>query len=167
MIKHLAHSYPRLLTGIAGLALIAVVVPSYAQAKEGERKERPRDMAKAADTNGDGLISKAEHDAMTEKRFSRMDMNSDGVLNQTDRDLKKAEMDEMKKKGQERRAEQGMRADANGDGSIDLAEFKAQSDEMFARMDSNSDGSVSEDERKAARQAMRQRWQERKGGDSQ
>lgn len=39
------------------------------------RAERPR-----LDANGDGLVSRAEYDAMGEALFSRMDANNDGVL---------------------------------------------------------------------------------------
>ena len=37
------------------------------------------------DTNGDGLLDKAEIDAMQTRRFKRLDTNADGVLSAAER----------------------------------------------------------------------------------
>lgn len=50
--------------------------------KKAERKDRKSKRADRpkVDANGDGLISFAEHTAVTEQLFARMDANGDGVL---------------------------------------------------------------------------------------
>ena len=55
-----------------------------------------------------------------------------------------------------------MQLDANKDQAITLAEFEAGALERFGRNDTNKDGKVTQDERKAAREAMKQRWQQRR-----
>lgn len=55
-----------------------------------------------------------------------------------------------------------MRLDTNSDGAITLAEFEAGALDRFKRQDTNNDGQVTADERAAAREAMRQRWQQRR-----
>lgn len=55
-----------------------------------------------------------------------------------------------------------MRMDANKDGAITLAEFEAGALERFKRNDTNNDGQVTQAERQAAREAMKQRWQEKR-----
>ena len=54
------------------------------------------------------------------------------------------------------------RLDTNKDGAITLAEFEAGALERFKRQDTNNDGQVTKAERDAAREAMKQRWQEKR-----
>jgi len=66
----------------------ALLVSPMAFAEEGATKGERRgghDMMKAADTDGDGNISKAEFAAIGEKHFARMDKNGDGVLSPDER----------------------------------------------------------------------------------
>lgn len=58
-------------------------------------------MARMADTNGDGAISKAEFAAVAMKRFDRVDTDGDGVVTQAERT---AAREAMKAKWQERKA---------------------------------------------------------------
>jgi len=55
------------------------------------------------------------------------------------------------------------RLDADHNGKVTLAEFEAKPLEMFDRADTNHDGTVTPEERKAAWQAMRQKWQDKRG----
>ena len=48
--------------------------------RKGERKRRFGKKRPRLDADGDGLISRAEYDAMGAKLFDRMDANDDGVL---------------------------------------------------------------------------------------
>lgn len=48
--------------------------------RKGKRKGRFGKKRPRLDADGDGLISRAEYDAMGEKLFDRMDANGDGVL---------------------------------------------------------------------------------------
>ncbi len=104
------------------------------------------------DTNGDGMISKAENRAAAEARFARMDANGDGTIGADERGKG---MGKWKRGGGRRGAaaeggsgpmhsgkRHGMKADANGDGVITRAEFDAHSAARFAAMDANKDGRI-------------------------
>ena len=113
-------------------------------------------MLARTDTNGDGLISKAENRAATEARFARMDANGDGTVAADERGQGKG-MGKWKRGGGRRDnggmpeggpgpAPRGVKADANGDGVITRAEFDAQSAARFAAMDANKDGKIEKSE---------------------
>ena len=87
-----------------------------------------------ADTNGDGLISKAEATAQANTRFDRMDANKDGTIT----------ADERQGPGSRMMARAG-----GSDGAMTRAEFVAQADKRFSRMDTNNNGQLSQDEIKA------------------
>jgi hypothetical protein len=103
------------------------------------------------DTNGDGMISKAENRAAAEARFARMDANGDGTIGADERGKG---MGKWKRGGRRGAAAEGspvpmhggkrheMKADANGDGVITRAEFDAHSAARFAAMDANKDGRI-------------------------
>lgn len=105
------------------------------------------------DTNGDGMISKAENRAAVEARFARMDANGDGTLEASERGKR---MGKGKRGGRRGGAlseadptapvVRGMRADANGDGVITRAEFDAEAAARFDRMDANKDGKIDKSE---------------------
>lgn len=104
------------------------------------------------DTNGDGLISKAENRAAVEARFARMDANGDGTIGADERGKGMGKW----KRGGGRRGggtesrhgamHGGVKAVANGDGVITRAEFDAQSAARFAAMDANKDGKIEKSE---------------------
>lgn len=64
--------------------------------------EGPGKMFKETDTNGDGMMSKAEFMAFHEKRFTEMDTNGDGQISP---DEAKAKAKEWREKLNERRKE--------------------------------------------------------------
>lgn len=116
-------------------------------------------MLARVDTNGDGLISKAENRAAVEARFARMDANGDGTIGADERGKG---MGKWKRGGGRRGAMRdggpggmpgGMKADANGDGVITRAEFDAQSAARFAAMDANKDGKIDKSEMPKPRRA--------------
>ena len=96
--------------GLAGAAAMAVAAP--------EAGHGPMARLKAADTNGDGLISKAEADASLPrlaKHFDQIDTNHDGQISPEElkaahQNMKNAMFDKM---------------DANHDGVISRDEFNA------------------------------------------
>ncbi|PZP53219.1 MAG: hypothetical protein DI586_11310 [Micavibrio aeruginosavorus] len=65
-------------------ALTLVATPALAEHHEGDKAEMMKMKVDKkfveADTNSDGMISKAEHDAKAEKMFTETDTNSDGSL---------------------------------------------------------------------------------------
>jgi Ca2+-binding EF-hand superfamily protein len=133
-------------------------------------------MLARVDTNGDGLISKAEYRAMAEARFARMDADKDGIVEAGEG--RKAMGKGKWKRGGERRGPGGpgmgagghgkamAKLDTNGDGAISKAEFDARSAQRFAKLDTNGDGKIDAAEMQAhrdkAREAMK-KMRERRG----
>ncbi|MEG3180704.1 EF-hand domain-containing protein [Sphingomonas sp. LT1P40] len=115
-----------------------------------------------ADTNGDGMISKAENRATVEARFARMDADKDGSI-EAGEGRKAIGKKSWGKRGEGREGKRGMRAgrgpggggmmmaDADKDGVITRAEFDAQSAQRFAKLDANADGRLTAEELRAGR----------------
>lgn len=103
---------------------------------------------KAADTNGDGFISRAEAGALPRiaERFDAIDANRDGQVS----------IEELRASHAKHRGEgQLKRLDTDGDGKMSKAEALAKASERFDRADANKDGFLTPDEMKAARHAHR------------
>ena len=101
-----------------------------------------------ADTNNDGMISKAEATAQATTRFDAMDANHDGVLSPDER------------KGPGGR----MIARAGGDGgTMTRADYLAQADKRFDRIDTNHDGQLSREELGAWAERARAMADQRRG----
>lgn len=79
----------------AALISTAIAMPAFANMDHGDKSDMMEKhvshMFKKIDTNGDGKISKAEHDAWANKMFTDADTNKDGYVT-------KDEMMAMKKK---------------------------------------------------------------------
>ena len=144
------------------------------------------------DVNKDGRIDKADREARQAERFKKMDTDGSGEVSLAEmtaareaREAKRAERMSMRAEagkgepgarqggkwrggpGMGKRGGHGMRGgmmrlDTNKDGAITLAEFEAGALERFKRHDTNNDGQVTKAERDAARDAMKQRWQEKR-----
>lgn len=95
-------------------------------------------MFKAADTNGDGAISRAEFDASHAKRFKEMDANNDGKIT---RDEMNAARKKMMEKFKNSRFDE---ADANHDGALtrEEAEKMPMLSRNFDKVDADRDGKV-------------------------
>jgi Ca2+-binding EF-hand superfamily protein len=142
---------------VAGLALAGA---SVAFAQHGERPN--------PDGNGDGVVTLAEMKAHGAEIFAKLDTNSDGVLNQTDRPDRP-----------DRGAGMFEKADANGDGELSPEEMKAAHEarkerwearraehaeqredrmaEHFAAADTDKSGGLSQDELRAMHDARGER----------
>jgi hypothetical protein len=122
---------------------VALLLPASAFAGGGKGQK-----AAHMDTDNDGRVSQAEHDAWAQQRFASMDTDGNGRLGT-------AEL-EGRGMGRGRGAMpgklQGM--DTNMDGVVSAEEHLAGSRDAFARLDSNSDGFLSNAERQADRTAM-------------
>lgn len=129
-------------------------------------------MLARVDTNGDGLISKAENRAMVEARFARMDADKDGSVEAGEG--RKGWGTRGEGRGGKAKGMRGgrgggagmMMADTNKDGAISKAEFDAMSAQRFARLDTNSDGKIDAAEMQAQREKARDKMKtmrERRG----
>ena len=134
-----------------------------------DRDARMAERFKKLDTDGSGEVSLAEMTAAREareaKRAERMSMRAEG--GQGGQGGKWRGGPGMGKRGGHGGAHGAMRGalmrmDANKDGAITLAEFEDGALERFKRQDTNNDGQVTKAEREAAREAMKQRWQEKR-----
>ena len=98
---------------LAALALVAFMgAPAMAeQGRQGMPEGHGKMMKNEADTNDDGMLSKAEFMAMQEKRFAEMDGNSDGSVTKEEM---KAHVGKMKEKFEERRKEMKEKMEENG-----------------------------------------------------
>lgn len=100
---------------------------------------------KAADTNGDGLISRSEAAALPRlaAHFDAIDANKDGQIS----------FDELRAAHHAHRGGHGQHAKAllGPDGKVTREEFMARAAARFDRLDANKDGVVTADELRAGR----------------
>lgn len=92
--------------------------------------------AKAADFTPPAVTSRLDWGGQQERRFNRLDRNSDGKL--TDVEFPRVDS-------------RLVRADANGDGEVTKIEFTEGAMARFDRMDLNRDGTVTSEERETSR----------------
>lgn len=109
-------------------------------------------MLMRADTNNDGILTRAELIASVEARFAKRDTNKDGKIGADERGRGGPGMrDDRRARGGEGR---GNRLDTNNDGSISKAEQVAQATKLFDYIDRNGDGKIDKAERDALRDTM-------------
>jgi Ca2+-binding EF-hand superfamily protein len=139
---------------IATLLAISTVSIAYAQAPadapKGERAQKMHERLKAADTDGDGKISREEANASLPgiaKNFDALDTNKDGSLSKEE--LAAAG----RKQGRGHQMQEHMKAaDTNGDGKFSREEANASLPQIarnFDAIDTNKDGFVTKDELRA------------------
>jgi hypothetical protein len=80
-------------------------------------------LLKAADANGDGVLTRDEALAFAAQRFDAVDANHDGQLT----------ADEVRASFQQKRAERWKKLDSDGDGKVSLAEAQANAPRLAAR----------------------------------
>lgn len=132
----------RLFLLAAGFAVLAT--PAFAQM-------RAQDPFADADTNRDGLITMAEHQASRAARFDRLDRDRDGVIRMQD-------FPRIAHRGDGGADLQRMisAADRNRDGALTREEMLASPPVAFALADANNDGILTAAERDAAKARLQQ-----------
>lgn len=115
----------------------------------------PGEARPGPDTDGNGAVTRAEARAAASSRWTRLDANRDGVVDQADRSA--------------RQAQRFAALDRDGNGQVTFPELdaarEARRGERFARLDSDRSGGLSAAEF-AARRGNRQRGDGlRAGGD--
>jgi len=97
------------------------------------------------DTDGDGMVSKAEYDANHDKHFKELDTNGDGKLSP---DEMRAGHHVIAKENFKKRFDD---ADSNHDGALSRDEIKnlPYLAKRFDELDTNKDGKLTQDEIKA------------------
>ncbi len=85
----------------AAVLAVAIATPALAAMDDGKKSGHMQDKAdymfKRVDTNGDGKITKTEHDAFANKMFTDADTNKDGSISMEEmRAHKKKEWEEHK-----------------------------------------------------------------------
>ena len=104
-------------------------------------------MFKKLDTNGDGVISKAEFNAFNARHFKKLDTNNDGKL--TPEELQGGHKQEMGHGDGTTHLDQRFNAaDANHDGGLDREEASNMPmlSQYFDEVDANKDGKVTRQE---------------------
>jgi len=138
----------KIVATLIAVALVSAATLVLAAPPEGQRAagaERGMERLRAADTNGDGMISKQEAAALPRiaKDFDAIDANHDGQL--TAEELHA--FHKAHRGGHDRK-----KLDTDGDGRISRAEAAGapRLAEHFDAIDTNGDGFISHDEMKAA-----------------
>ena len=101
-----------------------------------EKQDSAAADANAADFTPPAVTSRLDWGGQQERRFNRLDRNSDGKL--TDIEFPRVNS-------------RLVRADVNGDGSVTKIEFTEASMARFDRMDLNRDGTVTSEEQETSR----------------
>lgn len=130
--------------GLATLAMFAIATPAAAQ------DSRLAAAFDGADTNGDGLISRAEFSASRLTRFNKMDRNGDGAIS-------RADLPRMKRAAEKLGPLIDMtvrQSDADHDGKASRTEMANGPMPIFDRADANQDGSVDKNELAAIREML-------------
>ena len=133
------------LTALALASASSLVMADPGTAAGGGHRGAFMERLKAADTDGNGMLSKQEAATLPHiaQNFDAIDANHDGQVT----------FDELHAFMKARHAQAGHKmfasVDTNGDGKVSRDEFMAQAAARFDRLDANKDGVLTPDELRA------------------
>lgn len=139
---------------------IILVGSGLAVAERGDRAGQGRhDRMERWDSNGDGMITRAEAQAVMAERRAGLDANQDGEVS----------FEEFNAHRERRREEHGRdrfaRLDRNGDGKVGIDELPDRTERMFTHVDADGDGQITVEELAQAKSERRGRHGRRHGRD--
>lgn len=143
-----------------GAALIALPAAAFAGNYDSN------DKFKMMDADGDGRISRSEHQAGAHQMFAKLDANGDGIVTAAEMAVKKeTKADSTARESSSTRgnpdaavqaaADKIKVIDQNGDGQLTAAEHDAGSAAMFDKMDTDGDGYLTPAELRAGHKSMK------------
>ncbi len=118
-----------------------------------QRKPDPTKIFDAADTNGDGVITRKEFLAARASAFVRLDRNGDGYIDKDDLPSRLVG----RGNAQQRLTQLVTQLDKDGDGRVSKAEFVEGPTPLFDRADTDHNGELSRDEVAAIKQKLLER----------
>lgn len=136
-------------------ALPAFAAPDVQPAPPVAKSSKPGTGVMRYDTNGDGVVDRAEWDSGQEARFQQLDTNKDGKLSQDEMFARSPASGGNvlpSDRQTERQTAYFRRVDTDKDGAVSKTEFMSQANRNFARCDTNKDGRIDTAE---CRQALR------------
>jgi hypothetical protein len=142
-------SMQKIVASLIVVALGAAATAAFAEPGDAPRKGAMMERLRAADTNADGLISRAEAAALPRlaEHFDEIDANRDGQIS----------FEELRAFHARRHGEHGKammkHLDTDGDGKVSRAEALAAAAARFDAADTNKDGFLTPEEMRAARAA--------------
>ncbi len=158
----------KLLAGVVFLGTIGIISPAMAERGPGEGALSGFNFDRL-DGDKDGKVTKAEIEAARSARVKAADANGDGLMSA--QELAAMQLADMTERVNARAAEMVRRLDSDGDGLLSAAEMAARPGawQVFDRIDADGDGAISRQEADAAAQRMADRRGDRrpKRGDDQ
>jgi len=143
-------------TAITAFTLALPIIgaaPASAQLMGGD----PMSAFEGADTNHDGLVTRAEFLASRNARFDKMDRNGDGFVSRDDFGM----ILKLRPQAGQKLDAFIRQADGNGDGKVSRAELAHAPTPIFDMADANHDGQVDKAELAAAAERLQALKQQR------
>lgn len=147
----------RLLFGLLAVVLTVVLTGALSAQERKAQGPSPAQILKrlkAADTNGDGVLTKDEAPQRLRERFDEADANGDGKLDSEEQERVVAEFVKRTSPGLAELLEQVKAIDTDGNGKLSLEESLESSKQRFAKVDANGDGKLEEQELKPVLAAL-------------
>jgi Ca2+-binding EF-hand superfamily protein len=132
---------------LAGAAIVAAPLAAQRFKRLQPAERDPMERFMEADTNGDGVVTRAEFNAARMARFDKLDRNGDGTISRADFGRLMRLAPRLARRIDRLLAD----ADTNYDGRVTRAEYASMPMPLFERLDLNHDGRIDAQELAAAR----------------